>query len=246
MVYDYLRRGVLAGGVAGCAYGLFVATVATPLTEYLHEAQHDTHDHSHHAGDAASVVAESTTAVVSVGGGLLWAVFLGGLFGLALFVLEPAIPGRRAVKPYILAGSGFLTVSATPWLVLPPATPSSEQLYSVDARLAIYGGLVVVGALLSAIAMGCYRRTAPRHRLLGVAAGAVPIVVVAFVLPAVAPTVVVHPGLSTDLVGAYQAMVVLGQAGIWLLIAATFGWLQRRDGATAISQLSETGTTESA
>ena len=240
---DYLKRGVLAGGVAGIAYGLFMTFVANPLTESLH---HLAHDHSHGAGESAAVVTESTTAIVSIGGGLLWAIFLGGVFGLAMFVFEPALPGHETVRSYVLAGCGFLTISVTPWLVLPPATPVSEQLYSVDVRLAIYGGLVLVGAGLSAAAVTGYRRTAARHRLLRVAVGLAPVVGAAAVLPAVTPTVVTHPGLSTDLVAAYQVMVVVGQAGLWLLIGATFGWLQRRGQSSTVAQSAEPAATDSA
>jgi hypothetical protein len=239
---DYLKRGVLAGGVAGGAYGLFIALVANPLIERIHELQHD---HSHAAGESTAIVSESTTNIVSVGGGLLWGIFLGGLFALAFFLLEPAVPGRRAVKPYLLAGLGFLTVSGMPWLVLPPATPASEQLYSVDARLAVYGGLVLVGAAISAAAVELYRRTASQHKLLRIAAGAVPIGGTIILLSLLAPTTVTHSGLSTDLIVTYQAMVGVGQAAIWLLIASTFGWLQRRDTATS-SQSTEPTPTESA
>src|SRR6056297_1344959 len=114
MFFAYFKRGLLAGGVAGIAYGLFMAAVANPLVGYLEHVQHG---HSH-APEGGSVVAESTTAIVSVGGGLLWALFLGGCFGIALYFLEPALPGRGAAKGFVLAGSGFLTISVMPWLVL--------------------------------------------------------------------------------------------------------------------------------
>jgi len=237
----YLTRGVSAGAVAGVAYGLFTAVVAGPLVEAI---GHASHDHSHHAADAAAV-AEPITTLVSVGGGLLWATLLGGGFGLALFVFEPALPGGRSRRHYVLAGCGFLTVSAIPWLVLPPATPASHHLYGVDARLAIYGGLVGVGAAVAAAAVAGYRNAAPRHRLLGVAAGAAPIVGAVAVLPAVTPTIVTHPGLSTDLVAAYEAVVMFGQAGLWLLIAATFGWLQRRAGPSTLAGSTKPTPTES-
>lgn len=239
---DYLKRGVGAGGVAGLAYGLFMAFVANPLTAYL---EHSHHDHAHHAAESATAVAESTAAIASIGGGLLWAIFLGGVFGIGLFVFEPAIPGTGAIRSYVLAGVGFVTISATPWLVLPPSAPGSERLYAVDTRLAIYGGLVVLGALVSATAISLYRRTVSSHRLFGLATGVVPIVAMIIVVPALTPTVVTHPEVSTDLVAAYQAMVVAGQAGIWLLIAVTFSWLERRDGSTAVAQSTDP-TAESA
>ncbi|ELY39263.1 CbtA family protein [Natronorubrum tibetense] len=237
MIYDYLQRGVLAGVVAGLAYGLYVAVVANPLSEYLHDAGHghgdhghDDHSHEHgHAHEHAEhAVSETTTALVSIGSGVLWAIFLGGLFAIALYFLEPALPGPDGVKAYVLAGAGFVTVSATPWLVLPPAAPGAEQLYTIDMRLAIYVGLVALGAIVSATAILAYRRTAPRQPALRVVAAAVPIVAVAAVLPLATPTIVTHPELSGDLVSAYQALAVLSQAAVWALLAGSFNALRRR------------------
>ena len=224
MFVAYLKRGLLAGGVAGLAYGLFMATVANPLVGYIEHAQHG---HSH-AGEGGSVVAESTTAVVSVGSGLLWAILLGGCFGIALYVLEPALPGRGAAKGFVLAAGGFLTISVTPWLVLPPFAPGAEQALSTDIRFALYAGLVALGGAIAASSVLAYNRVEPRSRALAVVAGATPVVAAVVVLPLVSPTLVTHPELSADLVAAYRAMVVLSQGSIWLLIAATFGWLQRR------------------
>ncbi|MFC7042109.1 CbtA family protein [Halonotius sp. GCM10025705] len=224
MLFAYLKRGLLAGGVAGIAYGLFMATVANPLVGYLEHAQHG---HSH-APDGGSVVAESTTALVSVGGGLLWALFLGGCFGIALYFLEPALPGRGAAKGFVLAASGFLTISVTPWLVLPPFAPGAEQVLGTDTRFALYAGFVALGGLIAASSVLVYNRSRSLGRGLAAVAGATPVVAAVVVLPLVSPTLVSHPELSADLVAAYRAMVVLSQGSIWLLIAATFGWLQRR------------------
>ena len=233
MVFDYLKRGLIAGALAGVAYGIFMAAVANPLTEYLHDLGHDHshgHDHGHsHGHESAHVVAESTTALVSIGSGLLWAIFVGGLFAVALFVFEPALPGTEAAKSYVLAGVGFFSISVVPWLVVPPAAPGAENLYGIDIRLAIYGGFVVVGLAASAVAITIYHRTASKGRLLAVAASVAPIVGLMIVVPLSTPTVVSHPDLPADLVGAYQAMVVMSQAAIWLTIAATFNWLQRRE-----------------
>ncbi len=232
MFLDYLKRGVVAGGVAGLAYGLFMATVANPLVGYLEHAQHG---HSHGA-ESGSVVAESTTALVSVGGGLLWAVFLGGCFGIGLYILEPALPGRSTARRFVLAASGFLTISAVPWLVLPPFAPGAEQVLGTDTRFLLYGGLVGLGALVAASGVAAHNRLADRNRWLAIAAGVAPVVAAVVVLPAVAPPLVSHPELSAELVTAYRAMVVLSQGSIWLVIAGTFGWLQRRSGVeTAVS-----------
>lgn len=224
MLADYLRRGIIAGFAAGLGYGLYVTFVGNPLTEYLHDAGHD-HGHGHDHGTAVS---ETTNALVSAGSGVLWAILLGGLFAVAFYVFEPALPGSTRVKSYVLAGAGFLSVSATPWLVLTPAAPGAEQAYPVETRLAIYGALVVLGVVVSAVAIVAFTR-APSRRL-GLVAGAIPILAVAVVLPTATPTVVTHPTLADELVAVYRALVAFSQAGIWLAIAASFDWLRRYEG----------------
>lgn len=225
MIHEYLQRGVFAGAVAGLAYGLYVAIVANPLTEYVDDAAHG-HGHGHEHAD--SLVSETTTALVSAGSGMLWAIFLGGVFAVALYLFEPALPGRGDTKAYVLAGAGFLTVSVVPWIVLPPAAPGAEHAYGIDLRLGLYVGLVALGAITAAAAVSAYNRGAQRSVGFGFAAGAVPILLAAGALTIAAPTVTTHPGLSTDLVTAYQGLAVLSQAALWLLIAAAFVGLRRR------------------
>jgi len=230
MVFEYLKRGLIAGTLAGVVYGLFMAFVGNPMTQFLHDWGHDhAHGHDHgHSHESAHAVAESTTALISIGSGLLWAIFLGGLFAVALFVFEPALPGTNTAKAGLLAGVGFFSISVTPWLVVPPAAPGAENLYGINIRLAIYGALVGVGLVASAVSITVYKRTVENGRLLaGVAAG-LPLFGLVVLVSVVTPTVVSHPELPADLVGAYQAMVVLSQAAIWAIIATTYNWLTRR------------------
>jgi len=228
MIAAYLKQGVLAGLVAGLGYGLYMVFVGNPLSEYVHDAGHS-HDHDHgHGHGSEHAVSELTTAVVSAGSGVLWAIFLGGLFAVAFYFLEPALPGRGGLKAAILGAIGLLTVSVTPWLVLPPAAPGAEQLYTVELRLGLYTGLVVLGALVSITAVSSYNRLEPRHRGLALIAGLVPVVALVLVVPAVTPTVVTHPELSSELVTVYQSLAFFSQAAIWLVIAGTFSWFHGR------------------
>lgn len=225
MLSDYLQRGVAAGLVAGLAYGLYMVLVGNPLGGYV-DAVANGHEGGHAHGHAGSVVSETTTAVVSAGSAVLWGVLLGGFFAVALYLLEPALPGRGDVKAYVLAGAGFFSVSVTPWLVLPPAAPGAVHRYGIDTRLAAYLGLVVVGIGLSTAAIGAYKRFARRHIGLAVLAASIPILVAA-ALSTLAPTIATHPDLPGDLVTAYRGLVVLTQAALWFLIAGTFTRIQR-------------------
>ena len=221
MIWEYCRRGLLAGLVAGGAYGLFVAAIGNPLVDHVEGL-------AGHGHEGAGAVGEATAAAVSVGGGVLWGLLLGALFGVAYFLFEPAVPGSRAAKPYVLAAAGFLSVSVVPWLVLPPGVPGVEQSLPAETRLLLYAVLVVAGALLAALAVVLYGRAAPRSRGLAAAVGLAPVILAVLVVPAATPTLVATGDVPTDVVVAFRGLVALGQAGLWLLIAASFDWLARR------------------
>lgn len=240
MIQQYFQRGVAAGAVAGLAYGAYMTLVGNPLSEHVHAAGHEgDHTHTHaHAGagaaepaEAGAAVSEATTAAVSAGSGVLWGVLLGGVFAVAFYLFEPALPGVPETKAYVLAGVGFFSVSATPWLVFPPAAPGAEHLYGIEVRIAAYLGLVAVGLAVSAAAVTAYRRVGSGRPGLGLAAAAAPVVATALVLSTLAPQTVISPELPADLLAAYRGLTILTQAGLWLVIAAAFSRLQRR-GAT--------------
>ncbi|MFC7058472.1 CbtA family protein [Halovenus salina] len=216
MIFDALKRGVGAGVVAGVAYGLFMAFVENPLITYMEEFGHD-HGHS-------PAVSELTTNVVSIGSGVLWGILLGTVFGVAYYLFEPTLPGTRGWRAAVLAGAGFLTVSGVPWLGLPPATPVTEQTLAPETRLAVYAGLMVLGAVLCALSIVAFRRVRTRGTVLALGAAAAPFAL--GMLP-----VVLVPGGHTDapdtLVTTFRSLVVMSQLGLWALIAATYTRLDR-------------------
>ncbi|WP_226479729.1 CbtA family protein [Natrinema amylolyticum] len=251
MLVDYLERGVLAGAVAGIAYGAYMALVANPLIGYMEtlaeggehgghshagEHAHEAGEHAHAAGEHAHAVSEATTAAVSVGSGVLWGILLGGAFALAFYFLEPALPGRGRVKPYVLAGAGFLTVSVAPWLVLPPATPGAEQAFDPTLRSAIYAGMMAVGAITAGASIYGYGRVSARSRPLGVVTAAVPIAVLVAITAVAAPMIVEVGAMPADLVTAFRGLTVLSQAALWTLVAGCFGWLQTRAGVRSAAE----------
>jgi len=223
MLLDSLRRGVGAGAVAGVAYGVLLALVINPLVSHIEHAGHE-HAHAHAAEPAVSA---ATTAVASVGGGVLWGLLLGAGFGVAYYLLEPALPGGDAATASALAGAGFLTVSGIPWLALPPVAPGAEQVLDAGTRVAVYGGAMLVGAAACALSLIAYRRVrADRSRVAAVTAAAAP-----FTLLALASLAI--PGGAADgppapLATAFRWLVVFGQVGLWALLAATFTALRRR------------------
>jgi hypothetical protein len=180
-----------------------------------------------------------------VGSGLLWAVFLGGVFSVALYFIEPALPGGDRAKAYILASAGFFNISIVPWLALPPAVPGAELSYDISLRIGLYLGLVVIGLSMSGIAITIYNRLANHHTSIRVSAGISPIVITAIILQLTTPTVVIQPNLSDDLITAYQGLVVFSQAALWFLIATAFTQLQQRSGQSRTTESTEKSITSS-
>ncbi|MGZ0747589.1 CbtA family protein [Haloparvum sp. AD34] len=223
-----LKRGTVAGAVAGGVYGLFVWLVLNPFTAAL---EHAGHGHAHDHGGAEPVVSELTTAVVSAGGGVLWGILLGAGFGVAYFLFEPALPGED-LKGYVLAGAGFLTVSVGPWTVLPPAVPGAEALLATELRIAIYGAMMAVGAVVAVASVLAYGRVSSRRgRAAGLVAAAVPLAALAAV-GVLSPSFVGGSEVGAELAVAYRWTVVFGQAGLWALIATTFARLEGGPDAT--------------
>jgi len=236
MLLDSLRRGVGAGAVAGVAYGALLALVANPLVSHVEQSGHEHgHDHAHAAEPAVSA---ATTAAASVGGGVLWGLLLGAGFGVAYYLLEPALPGADGAKPYVLAAAGFLTVSGIPWLALPPVAPGAEQALDVGTRLAVYGGAMLVGAAACALSLVAYRRVSEEQgRIVATTAAAAPFALVALASLAVPGGTAGGP--SAALATAFRWLVVFGQIGLWALLAATFTALRRRADPDAGATLDE-------
>jgi predicted cobalt transporter CbtA len=246
----YLKRGVKAGVVAGLVFGLLMALVANPLVVFAdglgHGDDHAVGQHHEHAtgehrqgasGEQRdSVVSMAVTNGVSIVSGVLWGVLLGGVvFGIAYYVLEPAIPGNGATKSYLLAAAGFVTVSGAPWLVLPPQPPGVEQALPTETRLLLYAGTMVTGALVCLLAGFLYGRLRDTHGRAIAATIAGSSLCLLAIPAALSPVNAVESPLPPELATGLTGMIVFGQALLWLLLAGTHVRLHRRSvGAAAL------------
>lgn len=249
MLAPHLARGAKAGAVAGLAFGAFVATVATPLVAFAETHAHADGEPGHHAGATSEgVLAAATADLASVAGGVLWGVLLGTVaFGAAYYLLEPALPGTGATKSYAMGAAGFLTVSGAPWLVLPPSPPGVESTLSTTTGLALYGAMVVVGALAcagSVLAARRVRRARSDHgRLAGALAGSLPFVALLAVGLA-APATTAGSSLPDALAAGLTAVVAFGQVLTWTVLAATHAHLQARADRPDADPHDETAATD--
>lgn len=215
-----LERGLRAGAVGGLAFGLFVAVVGNPLVHHVETlaGTHGAHDHS--------LVSTATTDLVSVGGGVLWGMLLGlVVFGAVGYLFEPALPGGPTTKSAIVGAAGFVTVSAAPWLALPPRPAGVEPVLSTGTRLAVYGGMVVAGALACSLAIAAYNRLTERvGRPIAACVGIASLALLA-VPAALAPGAAGTGTVPANAAAAYQGFVVFGQAVLWFVLATAHAWL---------------------
>jgi hypothetical protein len=91
---------------------------------------------------------------------------------------------------------------------------------ATDSRLLLYGGMMLVGATVSVLAVVAFNRL--REQRVSTALGAV----FACLLLVTMPLALVSAGgvakVPTTLAGAFRWLVVFSQVGLWGLIAATY------------------------
>ena len=224
MFRAYVERGLGAGAAGGLAFGLFVAVVGNPLVGHAEKLGHAGTVGGAHGGESA--VPDAVANLVSVGGGILWGLFLGTVvFGVVYYFLEPAIPGTGATKRYVLAAAGFVTASGAPWLVLPPQPAGVEAALPTGTRILWYGGMVAAGAAVCLLAGYAYHRLVARGTGRPTAALAALASLALLAVPAaVAPTTTAGD-LPAGMAAAYRGFVVFGQATLWFVLASVHAWL---------------------
>lgn len=222
---SYLRRGAIAGVIGGLLYGLFVAVVGRPMVAVAELYEHESTEQAAHGGEHL-IGSDIIGAVASIAGGVLFGILLGVVvFGIAYYLLEPAIPGPEWANSYVLAAAGFVTISGAPWLVLPPQPPGLKPALGTDARIALYVGMMIAGAVACLLAGVMYRRSRPAGRGPALVGAALPIFVLvglAVILAPPAPT----GEIPEAVIAAFQAIVVSGQIGLWVVLAAVYNHLE--------------------
>lgn len=236
MLAAYALRGLKAGAVAGLAFGLFVVLVASPLVavaeeraghadgEHTDGAAHE-HEaaHDHVSVGPLSVPTAALSTLTNLLGGLGWGVLLGVGFGVAFYLLEPAIPGAGDTPVHLLGAAGLLVVSGAPWLAVPPQPPGVEGVTRAVHGL-WYGGAMLAGAVACLAAAGLYRRlSASRDRRVAAVVAALPLVPL-LALPVIGPAA----GAPDAFTAAYRGVVLAGQVGLWLVLTTAFARFHRR------------------
>lgn len=221
MIYEHLKRGLKVGTVGGLAYGLFVAFVGNDLIAFA-----ETFEKGH---SEAPTVSPTVTDLVSVSGGVVFGLLLGiAVFGIGYYFLEPAIPGTRDTKSYILGTGGFLTISGAPWLLLPPQPPGVSQALPTETRLLWYGIMMSTGAIAFGGALYAYNRLKQDYPTPIAIVGGLTLLILIPAVTLLAPTNTVSVPIPDGLASTFRAVIAAGQIGLWIVMASAHAWLIRR------------------
>ena len=166
---SFLVRGLLAGLLAGIvAFGVAYAVGEPPIDAAIDLEESAAHEHEDEATpteeEAGTEVPRSLQATV----GLLTATTvagttLGGLVG----VLSALALGRfGGLGPrgstLLVAGIGFVSLSAVPFIAYPPNPPAVGSGESIGLRTALYGTMVAISVVAAVTAVLLGRRLAAR------------------------------------------------------------------------------------
>jgi hypothetical protein len=187
---------------------------------------------------------------------------LGVALGLLFAVVYTVLHGRVALRPRVLAlllaGAGFLTFYATPFVKYPANPPAVGNDETIGDRTGLFLIMIVGSLVILAVAVAVQRRLAPRWGTWNATLVAgVAYVVLAGVLMAVLPSLgelsvdpstvgpqmtetpqplrdatgaIVFPGFDADVLYAFRAYSLAAQALLWGVVGLVFGALVERAG----------------
>lgn len=246
-----LGRGLVAGGLAGLASGLFSLLLAEPLMdrairleEKRSQAEEAAHGHQHGgAAEAEELFTRGTQHFGLVVTAVVVGLSVGVFFALAHALVQrvqrvpspsPDGGGRPWERGLLLACAGFLALSLLPALRYPANPPGVGDSGTVSERQALWLAALAIGVLGLALAwqlhlrMGRAGRGTPARQLAATAA-VVGTLAVLFLLPDNPDPVPVPASLLWD----FRVLSLAAQALMWGVLGACFGALGLRAARTA-------------
>ncbi len=220
---SFLRRGLLAGLVAGLAAGIFYLIVGEPVVQQAIGFESFTP-----GPHAAEVFSRGTQRIGLLAGVGLYGVALGGVFGFLYALLEPRLKAATAWQRSLgLAAVAFASVWLVPFLKYPSNPPGVGEESTIGQRTRLYLAMVVlsvaasVGAWLLARHLE-RREVPPASRQLMVGAGYLAVILGLYAL---LPPFTDQIGVPASVLWDARRASAGGQALLWLVLGASFGWL---------------------
>jgi Probable cobalt transporter subunit (CbtA) len=222
-VASFLRRGLLAGLIAGLAAGVFYLIVGEPVVQQAIGFQSATP-----GPHAAEVFSRGTQRIGLLAGTGLYGAAMGGVFGFLYALLEPRLkatsPWQRSLG---LAAVAFASAWLVPFLKYPSNPPGVGEESTVGQRTRLYLAMV---ALSIATSVGAWllarylerRGVPPAPRQLMVGAGYLAVILGLYAL---LPPFTDEISLPGGVLWNARRASAGGQALLWLVLGAGFGWL---------------------
>lgn len=221
-----VRRGLLAGGVAGAMSALYLAVVVDgPIDEALAiEAARHGDDGRVHDGEMFS---RTTQVIGGMTAGLLYGLVAGLLFSIVFARLRHRLPGSDDfLRSLSLATAGFVTIVLIPGLKYPANPPGVGDPATVNSTTLAFLTLMAMGIVFVMVAWHgvdtLRARGLRQHRAttLGVLFVAIA-VSLAWLAWSDAPTV--PTDIPADLLWRFRVRSLGGLALQWSLIGIIFG-----------------------
>ncbi|GAA2747037.1 CbtA family protein [Terrabacter aerolatus] len=236
-----LRRGVLAGMLAGLAAAVMIWLVVEPVIRRalviedlrsMHGGQAAPPGFAAHGGGeplvsrTAQVVGGAVTSVV-VG------IAVGVIFAVVFARVRERLPGRGDFgRSMVLAAIGFAAVSLLPALKIPSNPPAVGDPSTVGRRTMLYAVVLLLGVAVAVVVPTMDRRLALR----GVVASTRWALDVAAVVVLLALVLLLVPGspdqvpadVPADLVWDFRLASLAQLATMWLALGLAFGLLMER------------------
>ena len=222
-----LRRGALAGAVAGASLALFLRLVgeATIARAIAHEAEQ---------GGGASD--ELVSRGAQQAGGMVGAVVYGICLGVIVAVVLVAVDRRSWVRDewrraMALGTVGFVTISLVPFLKYPANPPGVGDPDTIGRRTLLFVAMLAWSMLASWVCWRLWsglrdRGWAEHRRLAATAAAYAGLVGAALLLLPGSPDVVDAP---VTLVWRFRLASLGGSVVFWAVLGWVLGYLARRD-----------------
>ncbi|MFC8129168.1 CbtA family protein [Streptomyces sp. NPDC057302] len=227
-VLPLLGRGVVAGGAAGLAAGLFSLLLAEPLMDRAIRAEEKKHAPGGAAEHHEELFTRSTQHAGLVVSAVVAALAIGVLFAVAYALVhrrDPyANPWPRALA---FAGAAFLAVSLLPGLRYPANPPGVGDPATVGDRQAMWLAAIAIGVLGMFLVRQVYVRLSARSvpvRQIAAALTTVAVLAALFLLPDNPDPVPVDATLLWE----FRVVSVASHVLLWAVFAAVFGGLGLR------------------
>lgn len=239
-VRDFLVRGLIAGlfaGVAAFVVGYVVGEPPVAASIALEESGAHTHDpgaaeEHEDSEDAGTEVPRDLQSTVGLATGMLvLGTALGGLAGIVAGLATGRF-GRTSIRGTALAvaGAGFVTLYAVPFLIYPPNPPAVGSGDTIGYRSSLYFAMLAISVLGVALAVTIGRNVTPRlgtwyAALTGIGVYLVVVLVALGLMPRYDEVPAEFPA---SLLYQFRLASVLTQAVLWCVIGVVLAELSQR------------------